>query len=75
MKIEKGIPNPRPYRGFRTARSKYPFSEMDVGDSVFFEGQGNGGAAYAAAKKAGMRNGRKYSGYCMDGGIRIWRDA
>lgn len=75
--IEKNVPKPntKPYRNFKNGYSKYPFAEMEVGDSVLFPGEGNNGPAYAAARKAGSRNGRKYSGFVQEGGIRIWRDA
>jgi len=36
MKIEKGVPIPRPEYGPRG--SKYPWYEMELGDCLFFEG-------------------------------------
>ncbi len=76
-KIEKGIPAPdfSKHKGFKYKNAKYPFAEMEVGDSCFFEDQGNGGAAHASAVKCGQRNGLRFTSKQTDGGIRIWRVA
>lgn len=71
MKIDKGIPLPEPQRGAHSL--KYPFQQMEVGDSVFFEGQKIGDRPYIAAKKCGRTKGRRFSGRNVEGGVRIWR--
>ena len=69
MKIEKNIPVPESRGGGR----KYPFSEMSVGDSIFFEGANSEGVEYNAAKVSGLRWGWKFRARSVDGGLRIWR--
>ena len=72
MKIEQNIPIPR-RRDAGT--STYPFPDMNVGDSVFFEGQKTGGSAYWAAMSVGRRTGKMFVGRGQDGGLRVWRVA
>ena len=72
MKIEKNIPIPE-----SAGESKYPFKDMEVGDSVFVEGQTSQGAAMMSAKNIERRYGVKFSARkrTEDGvdGVRIWR--
>jgi len=68
FKIEKGIPLPKAGR-----QTKWPFVDMAVGDSVFIEGQGSDGNAYAAARKLKKRYGREFIAKAINGGVRIWR--
>lgn len=75
MKIEKGITPPRVFKGFGTTFAKYPFAEMEIGDSVFFEGQDNNGKARWAMDKVQQRHGLKFTSAKQDGGLRIWRVA
>jgi hypothetical protein len=56
-------------------RNNYPFSKMDIGDSIFFEGSGYRGRPHEAAKKYFERNGGKISCRKSNQGIRIWRVA
>ena len=70
MKIEKNIRPPELARG---KPPKYPFSKMEVGDSVFVEGAVMCGKEYQAASKVGAYKGWKFSGRTVDGGLRIWR--
>lgn len=72
MEIEKTVPTPKT-NGGRGAPRKYPFAEMEVGDSVFFEGERTGGKPYIAAQTIGRQKGRKFSGRKEEGGLRIWR--
>jgi len=65
--IEKDIPLPR-----STRQRKYPFVDMEPGQSAFFE-EKIGGKAYKAANAVGQRYNRKYIGRKENGGIRIWR--
>jgi len=67
--IEKNIPVPR-----STRQRKYPFVDMEPGQSAFFE-EKLGGKAYKAANAVGYRYNRKYIARREDGGIRIWRKA
>lgn len=72
MKIEKNIPMPPSKRG---GPRKYPFADMSVGESAFFENQPAGSLSNpsVAAAQWGARNGRKFSARSIDGGVRIWR--
>ena len=72
--IEKSVPIPKGSGVGR--RTKYPFSEMDVGDSIFLDGEFATIAkckAYAAAKGYQDRTGRVFCGRKVAGGVRIWR--
>jgi len=66
---------PMPYRGVGKGTSVYPFMEMEVGDSAFFEGQRSGGKAHSVAKKYAQRSDYKFTCKTVSGGIRIWRVA
>ena len=70
FKIEKGIP-------LSSAKShrKYPFAEMDVGDSVFIDGGESTNIAnrymYLKPKKFSVRKAEKEG----VSGVRVWRVA
>lgn len=64
--IEKGIPIPS--KSTRIA-VKYPFKEMEVGDSIFFETLNDVNGAYKVAKYQGV----KVTARQVDGGYRVWR--
>lgn len=78
MKIEKGIPAPK-----QKNTSKYPFADMEVGDSVYVDGQRSSynqavkdGAKFSAlptAHQYGKRSGKKFTGRNEGSGVRIWR--
>lgn len=68
--IDKNIPLPA-HAGKGGAMAKYPFAEMDVGDSIFSENMSIRSAAYAFAKVHGI----KFCCRAIDGGARIWRIA
>lgn len=74
MNIEKQIPMPEPSTAFGQSR-KYPFNEMEIGDSVLAEGFSStkGCHPYNAAKVYGGRSGKKFSARKVEGGVRIWR--
>jgi hypothetical protein len=57
MKIETDVPLPESSRA-----RKYPFLEMDVGESVYFDGEEVNGRAYRAAMSTGstLRHNQKY---------------
>lgn len=70
--IEKNIPMPKTHRG--PGNAKYTeFREMEVGDSVFFEGQTVSGRAATAARVYGSRSMKRFSSRTEEGGVRIWR--
>ena len=67
MKIETDIPVP-----VSTRSRKYPFLDMQVGESIWFDEQVNG-RAYRSALSTGTRHNRKFVARKEDSGIRIWR--
>jgi hypothetical protein len=67
LQIEKGIPIPQ--SGSRTHARKYPFDEMEIGDSVLVEDD----RVYSAVSVYSKRNGKKYATRKVEGGIRVWR--
>jgi hypothetical protein len=69
MIIEKALPIP----GRKHGSPKYPFLEMEVGDSIFFKGQNSESTAAFAARKWSQRHEQKFSCRNVDGGLRIWR--
>lgn len=73
MKIDKDIPMPDS-RSHGPA-PKYPFSQMSIGDSVFFEGCKTGGKETATAHQVGRRKGWRFSSRTQQDGVRIWRIA
>lgn len=66
MKIEKGVPMP-------AGRAVYNFDKMEVGDSVFFEGQDTQGKACMAARNYAAMHGMKMVARSVEGGARVWR--
>ncbi len=71
MPIERNIPIPPAVQSGR--RRKYPYAEMSIGDSVFIPHNKIPGPAYSSAMSYGLRNGKRFTGRQMDGGVRIWR--
>jgi hypothetical protein len=65
IKIEKNIKVP-------TARIKYPFGEMKVGDSFSLEGL-NATSVYNAANSYGRGNGKKFAMRKLENVKRLWR--
>ena len=74
MNIDKSIPVPE-NAGRIGGIKKYPFADMQVGDSVFFAGEKIGRRCnpYLAAQQVAIRHGMKFCGRSIDGGVRIWR--
>ena len=68
FKIDKDVPIPE---GAGKKSYKYPFSEMEVGDSFFTDVLRE--KLYPAASYYGKRNGKKFSIRKMEGGYRVWR--
>ncbi len=70
--IEKNVPIP--LKG--NVRRKYPFAQMEVGDSIFVAGDAAKTENISCSANAyGKRNGAKFSARCVEGGVRIWRIA
>ena len=69
--IEKGIPMSSTHG--RGRPSKYPFREMEPGDSFFVAGQAPRDGASSAARVFAHRKGQKFSTETVEGGVRIWR--
>lgn len=67
--IEKNIPLPKgtPNKGY----SKYPFAEMQVGDSFLFSGPA--GRIRSAVSQHSRRHGGKFSVRIEGRGFRVWR--
>lgn len=81
MKIEKDIPIPKlhkargknAYKDVGGHNRKYPFDEMEIGDSIFVEDQFANGLAGDAAHQYGRKHGVKFTGRSFREGVRIWR--
>lgn len=71
MQIDKGIPIGENSKVGRP--SKYPWHEMDDGDSVFIEGETTAGSAVVSARRFGKTNGKCFVARTVEGGVRIWR--
>ena len=67
FKIEKNIPIPE-----QTRKKKYPFKDMEVGDSIFVEKEMIS-RVYSAARTYGSRKGLYFSARKEGNGYRIWR--
>lgn len=67
FKIEKGVPIPG-------GRHKYPFAQMEIGDSFEVTGE-DMRKIYSAASNSGGRHGRSYRTRVTENGIRVWRTA
>lgn len=76
FKIEKGIPVPA--RGRKEGTSKYPFSNLEVGDSFFISCPNLARARQKSATLAYYNNKlapKKFTLRAYDDGARIWRIA
>lgn len=68
--IDKNVPMPKP----RRPASKYPFKELDVGDSVLFSGSDHSGRFFLGALyRAQRETGRKFTTRKTPEGFRVWR--
>lgn len=78
FKIDKGVPLP-PNSGNKGKGSrKYPFDDMQVGDSIFFETEypnQRRELLWSVLTSYQKRNGMKYATRIVDGGVRVWRVA
>lgn len=70
--IESNIPRPRGWGG----KQKYPWDEMEIGDSFYVKGTTVSRLCQAALSHAKSRNnGKKFSCRSEKGGARVWRIA
>lgn len=70
--IEKGVE--MPVGGVRK-RMKYPYGEMEVGDSFVVENDCSSRMVNVCGmnRKMGLKLGRKFTARKQDDGIRVWR--
>lgn len=73
--IDSDIPVPQKDSRPAGRKPKYPFREMKVGDSVFFDGATSSSNCAIAAHNHGRRHGSKFSVRAEGSGVRIWRIA
>jgi hypothetical protein len=79
--IEKGVPLPAPTTGAgrKPGETKYPFRQLEVGDSVFFSTpkKKDSNAVRRAAYTLGKKLGRKFAARRQTNGdsegVRVWR--
>ena len=71
FKIEDGYEIPAE-RQPRKRRAKYPWNELNVGQSFFVEGAPLRSMT-STASHAGRRYGKKFVVRLADGGVRVWR--
>ena len=69
VKIDKDIPMPQDKLG---RKPKYPWMDMDVGDSFLLPGKSIHHAASLMVRWQ-ERGGRRYSARTVPEGVRIWR--
>lgn len=72
FQIEKNVPTPE-HTGSGT-KPKYPFSEMEVGDSFFAPGM-KARALINATQWHANKTGKKFTCATVEGGARCWRVA
>ena len=70
IKIDKGVPVPGESRG---ANGKYPFGDMEVGDSFFVDIKQQ--SFCSAAAGYAKRHNKKFTTRSENGGTRVWRIA
>ena len=71
FKIEKNHVVPASVDGLGR-REKYPWSQLDVGQSFFVEGVALRSMS-STASHAGRRNVKKFIARDAEGGVRVWR--
>lgn len=75
VKVDKHIPMPDQMRkqGRPKGAYKYPFHELDVGDSFFIGDAKQNTIAQSIYRAQRLHPGRRFVMAVLDGGIRIWR--
>jgi hypothetical protein len=73
IKIEKGVG--MPVGTGRGRPKKYPFGEMEVGDSIFFPNEPKGSQSNPSMASKNFSAGKdiKFVSRAENGGVRIWR--
>lgn len=71
IEVTKGVPMPGVTRKFGLRR--YPFNQMEVGDSFAVPKDADSKAVRTAAYCYGGRHGMKFACRKVDDGYRIWR--
>jgi len=66
---DRVIPAMRVHKG---RKEKYPWSELEVGDSFFVE-RGDPRSMTSTASHAGRRNKKRFIARAEAGGVRVWR--
>lgn len=76
IKIEKGLPMPRPNKRHGGVR-RYPWQEMEVGDSFFVPREGTSQKAIQALSCVTSKRWapKRWATRTMPGGFRVWRTA
>jgi hypothetical protein len=69
------VPIPEENRGGGSGVEKYPFSKLEVGDSILFnpEPAGSGSRPAVAARTRAVRTDMKFTCRKEGTGVRIWR--
>ncbi len=67
IQIEKGVPLEK------GGNRKYPFQDMEIGDSFFIIERPS--TVQTCASQYGSRNKKKFVTKVMNGGVRVWRVA
>jgi len=67
-KIDKNIPSPTEHHS-----TKYPWMDMEIGDSIFVEGETGIGPAADSARHWGRNNKKRLCSRIEGTGVRIWR--
>jgi len=76
MQIEKDIPAPESISSkAKHSGDRHRFSELQVGDSIFLEGESTQGKTCMSARQAARRSGKVFVTRNVEGGARIWRTA
>jgi len=75
MKIDNLVPIPEENRSGMGRPEKYPFSKLEVGDSILFDPEPAGSLSRpaAAARTRAMRTDMKFTCRKEGTGVRIWR--
>ena len=69
-KIEKGVEIPK--KPTRVYKSKYPWREMELWDSVLFRNV-TLNLLNSSSYESGRSTGMKFKTRTVDGGVRVWR--
>ncbi len=74
MQIDKHIPVPDgAMEGRRRRSSKWPVWQMEIGDSIFVEGESTAGNVYSNIYNVARYHGMRVKGSTVEGGLRVWR--